>query len=173
MKISPRRSQRTRRKQSPCPPWWNCRLEHIPQRELNLAPGVSRIGDPAEVSRPPSGIRILEGRCIRQVEEFRTELQPMVLSDIEVLEDRQIRLDPSGAVQIGLADGAKGPGGRRLKGTARQIDFLDHPVFDDRSNTGNRIGSHRGAAATVADGGGYGKGIPALGEETAVCLPAG
>ena len=145
--------------------------EHVSKRELDLPAAVARAGDLAEVRGSPGRGGVLKCRRVGQVEELRAELDPLALCDIEILEDREIHLGPSGAVQIGLPDLAEGAGGRSLERRRIKIQLLDVVVPEDRIDPCDRVGPDRAAAAAVADLRSDREGIAALGEEYSGRLP--
>src|SRR5881628_2363491 len=147
-------------------------LEHVAQRELNLTAAIAHVGDPAERRRTPRRRGVLERGRIRHVEELRTELDALAFADVEVLEDREVHLDPARPVQVGLPDLAERAVGGRLEGGGVELQLLEVVVADDRVGSRHRVGPHGPAAAAVADLRRDRERISALGEENPDRLPA-
>src|SRR5689334_12078911 len=73
------------------------RLKHVLQSKLNLSLGrARRINAPGgnvsrSVAGEQAGVRDPEVRMVRDVEELRTELQPLRFIDLEILTRRKIQ----------------------------------------------------------------------------------
>src|SRR5260370_26828274 len=75
------------------------------QRQLDLARGslvygrAARGGDPRHPCKTDACIRIIELRCVGDVERLRTEFEPAALGEHEVLEQGETHLSRATAVQ--------------------------------------------------------------------------
>src|SRR3954454_12498746 len=84
--------------------------ENVLGSELHTARVAGR-GDRTELRRPEVPVRKKKVRVVRGVERFHADLQPLALSDHDVLEYGEIQISKAGTVD-GVASGAAKRSGR-------------------------------------------------------------
>src|SRR5215470_15469192 len=82
---------------------WRCRrvyeLKDQFQSELNLARRADDAGDGSGIAGANGRVRQIELRRVEEVEKFGAELEIQALGNVELLEEREIKINPPRAVK--------------------------------------------------------------------------
>src|SRR5262249_48857917 len=129
--------------------------------------GVRSLKQCAEARRRQDVVGKSKVRMIRQVEEFRAELQGPVFPELGVLENREVEIMEAGSAKRVASGIAKGEDGILLKGRRIQPAVHRMRLEGTRARSGKWIADEVGpvvaeAGAAVVHAGQDGKGLAGL-----------